>query len=132
MTVNCAAIPADLLESELFGYTNGAFTGAIKGGKTGLLEAAHNGTIFLDEIGELALPLQAKVLQVIQDKQFIPIGSNESKTVDIRIITATNQNLLKMVENKTFREDLYYRLNVIDIHMPALIRPQGGHCSTYL
>lgn len=120
LTVNCAAIPADLLESELFGYTNGAFTGAIKGGKTGLLEAAHNGTIFLDEIGELALPLQAKVLQVIQDKQFIPIGSNDSKTVDIRIITATNQNLLKMVENKTFREDLYYRLNVIDIHMPPL------------
>ncbi len=120
LTVNCAAIPADLLESELFGYTNGAFTGAIKGGKTGLLEAAHNGTIFLDEIGELALPLQAKVLQVIQDKQFIPIGSNDSKTVDIRIITATNQDLLKMVENKTFREDLYYRLNVIDIHMPPL------------
>jgi transcriptional regulator with PAS, ATPase and Fis domain len=120
LTVNCAAIPADLLESELFGYTNGSFTGAIKGGKTGLLEAAHNGTIFLDEIGELALPLQAKVLQVIQDKQFIPIGSNESKTVDIRIITATNQNLLEMVENKTFREDLYYRLNVIDIHMPPL------------
>lgn len=120
LTVNCAAIPADLLESELFGYTNGAFTGAIKGGKTGLLEAANNGTIFLDEIGELALPLQAKVLQVIQDKQFFPIGSNESKTVDIRIITATNQDLLKMVEDKTFREDLYYRLNVIDIHMPPL------------
>ncbi|MER2088385.1 MAG: sigma 54-interacting transcriptional regulator [Sporosarcina sp.] len=120
LTVNCAAIPADLLESELFGYTNGAFTGALKGGKTGLLEAAHNGTIFLDEIGELALPLQAKVLQVIQDKQFFPIGSNESKTVDIRIITATNQDLLKMVNDKTFREDLYYRLNVIDIHMPPL------------
>jgi len=120
LTINCAAIPADLLESELFGYTNGAFTGAVKGGKTGLLEAANNGTIFLDEIGELALPLQAKVLQVIQDKQFFPIGSNESKTVDIRIITATNQDLLKMVEDKTFREDLYYRLNVIDIHMPPL------------
>jgi transcriptional regulator with PAS, ATPase and Fis domain len=120
LTVNCAAIPEDLLESELFGYTGGAFTGANKTGKTGLLEAANNGTIFLDEIGELALSLQAKVLQVIQDKRFIPIGSNESKTVDIRIIAATNQNLLEMVGNKSFREDLFYRLNVIDIHMPPL------------
>ncbi|HEY4554129.1 MAG TPA: sigma 54-interacting transcriptional regulator [Bacillaceae bacterium] len=120
LSVNCAAIPEELLESELFGYTGGSFTGAKKEGKTGLFEAAHNGTIFLDEIGELALPLQAKVLQVIQDKKFIPIGGNSSKTVDIRIIAATNQNLLQMVENKTFREDLYYRLNVIDIHMPPL------------
>ncbi|WP_342513977.1 sigma 54-interacting transcriptional regulator [Sporosarcina sp. FSL K6-1522] len=120
LNVNCAAIPEELLESELFGYTSGAFTGATKGGKTGLFEAADNGTIFLDEIGELALPLQAKVLQVIQDKQFIPLGSNTRKTVDIRIITATNRDLLKMVEQKTFREDLFYRLNVIDIHMPPL------------
>ncbi|WP_153733435.1 sigma-54 interaction domain-containing protein [Sporosarcina obsidiansis] len=120
LNVNCAAIPEELLESELFGYTAGSFTGAKKEGKIGLFEAADNGTIFLDEIGELALPLQAKVLQVIQDKKFIPIGSNESKSVDIRIIAATNQDLLKMVENKTFREDLYYRLNVIDIYMPPL------------
>ncbi|MCM3743209.1 sigma 54-interacting transcriptional regulator [Sporosarcina luteola] len=120
LNVNCAAIPADLLESELFGYTSGSFTGANKGGKTGLFETADTGTIFLDEIGELALPLQAKVLQVIQDKQFIPIGSNTSKTVDIRIIAATNQDLEEMIRNKTFREDLYYRLNVIDIHMPTL------------
>ena len=117
LNVNCAAIPEELLESELFGYTGGSFTGANKRGKAGLFEAAHNGTIFLDEIGELALPLQAKILQVIQDKQFIPIGSNERKTVDIRIIAATNRDLLKMVENKTFREDLFYRLNVIDIHI---------------
>ncbi|MFS0576352.1 sigma 54-interacting transcriptional regulator [Sporosarcina sp. 179-K 3D1 HS] len=120
LTVNCAAIPEELMESELFGYTGGAFTGANKTGKVGLFEAANNGTIFLDEIGELALPLQAKVLQVIQDKQFIPVGSNERKQVDIRIIAATNQNLHEMVTNKTFREDLYYRLNVIDINMPAL------------
>ncbi|MDS9472455.1 sigma-54-dependent Fis family transcriptional regulator [Sporosarcina pasteurii] len=120
LTVNCAAIPEDLLESELFGYTGGAFTGANKEGKTGLFEAANNGTIFLDEIGELALSLQAKVLGVIQDKQFIPIGSSESKKVDIRIIAATNQNLLEMVRNKRFREDLFYRLNVIDVHMPPL------------
>lgn len=120
LNVNCAAIPGDLLESELFGYTAGSFTGAKKDGKIGLFEAADNGTIFLDEIGELALPLQAKVLQVIQDKKFIPIGSNVSKTVDIRIIAATNQDLPKMVENKTFREDLFYRLNVIDIELPPL------------
>lgn len=120
LNVNCAAIPGDLLESELFGYTAGSFTGAKKDGKIGLFEAADSGTIFLDEIGELALPLQAKVLQVIQDKKFIPIGSNVSKTVDIRIIAATNQDLPKMVENKTFREDLFYRLNVIDIEMPRL------------
>lgn len=120
LNVNCAAIPEELLESELFGYTAGSFTGANKEGKIGLFEAADNGTIFLDEIGELALPLQAKVLQVIQDKKFIPVGSNVSKTVNVRIIAATNQDLLKMVENKTFREDLYYRLNVIDIHMPPL------------
>lgn len=120
LTVNCAAIPEELLESELFGYTGGAFTGATKTGKKGLFEAADGGTIFLDEIGELALPLQAKVLQVIQDKKFIPIGSNESKTVDVRIITATNQNLQEMVEHKSFREDLFYRLNVIDIQTPPL------------
>ena len=120
LNVNCAAIPEELLESELFGYTGGSFTGANKSGKAGLFEAADGGTIFLDEIGELALPLQAKVLQVIQDKQFIPIGSSTSKTADVRIIAATNQDLEKMVQNKTFREDLYYRLNVIDIHMPTL------------
>lgn len=118
--VNCAAIPQDLMESELFGYIGGAFTGANKDGKVGLFESAHTGTIFLDEIGELAPGLQAKVLQVIQEKTFRSIGDHTTKKVDVRILAATNQNLLEMVEEKTFREDLYYRLNVIDIYMPSL------------
>ena len=120
LTVNCAAIPADLLESELFGYTAGAFTGANRSGKLGLLEAANTGTLFLDEIGELSLGLQAKLLQVIQEKTFIPVGSHEEKKVDIRIIAATNQDLPEMVKNRQFREDLFYRLNVIDVVMPPL------------
>ncbi|KKB41336.1 sigma-54 interaction domain-containing protein [Bacillus thermotolerans] len=120
LTVNCAAIPADLLESELFGYTAGAFTGANRSGKLGLLEAADTGTLFLDEIGELSLGLQAKLLQVIQEKTFIPVGSHEEKKVDIRIIAATNQDLPEMVKNRQFREDLFYRLNVIDVAMPPL------------
>ncbi|WP_257346677.1 sigma-54 interaction domain-containing protein [Pseudalkalibacillus decolorationis] len=120
LTINCSAIPADLLESELFGYTSGAFTGANRSGKIGLLEATNNGTLFLDEIGEMSLPLQAKLLQVIQDKKFIPIGSHVEKEVNIRIIAATNRNLLEMVESRHFREDLFYRLNVIDINMPPL------------
>jgi TyrR family helix-turn-helix protein/PAS domain S-box-containing protein len=120
LTINCAAIPQDLLESELFGYSQGAFTGANRSGKMGLIEAANKGTLFLDEIGELSLSLQAKLLQVIQDKQFIPIGGHEVKKVDIRIIAATNRNLEDMVKNKQFREDLFYRLNVIDINVPPL------------
>ena len=120
LTINCAAIPAELLESELFGYTSGAFTGASRTGKIGLLEAADQGTLFLDEIGEVSLSLQAKLLQVIQDKKFIPIGSYEEKKVDIRIIAATNRDLPEMVRNRQFREDLFYRLNVIDIKMPPL------------
>ncbi|SDI93246.1 sigma-54 interaction domain-containing protein [Alteribacillus bidgolensis] len=120
LTINCAAIPEELLESELFGYESGAFSGANKSGKIGLFEAANRGTIFLDEIGEMSLSLQAKLLQVIQDKEYIPVGSNEIKKVDIRIIAATNQNLQELVEKKQFREDLYYRLNVIDIELPPL------------
>ncbi|MFL0365426.1 sigma-54 interaction domain-containing protein [Pseudobacillus sp. 179-B 2D1 NHS] len=120
LTINCAAIPEELLESELFGYAKGAFTGASKSGKPGLIEAADNGTVFLDEIGEMPLALQAKLLQVIQDKQFIPVGGSETKKVDIRIIAATNQNLVQMVKDKQFREDLFYRLNVIDVHLPPL------------
>ncbi|MFK2825272.1 sigma 54-interacting transcriptional regulator [Bacillus sp. B190/17] len=120
LTINCAAIPEELLESELFGYAKGAFTGASKSGKPGLIEVADGGTLFLDEIGEMPLALQAKLLQVIQDKQFIPIGGSEIKKVDIRIIAATNQNLIDMVSAKRFREDLFYRLNVIDIHLPPL------------
>ncbi|MFB5198154.1 sigma-54 interaction domain-containing protein [Neobacillus sp. KR4-4] len=120
LTINCAAIPEELLESELFGYSKGAFTGANKAGKPGLIEAADGGTVFLDEIGEMPLALQAKLLQVIQDKQFLPIGSSEIKKVDIRIIAATNRDLIDMVNDKRFREDLFYRLNVIDIYLPPL------------
>ncbi|WP_134703853.1 sigma-54-dependent Fis family transcriptional regulator [Ammoniphilus sp. YIM 78166] len=120
LALNCAAIPEDLLESELFGYSQGAFTGANRGGKTGLIEAANGGTLFLDEIGEISPKVQAKLLQVIQERQFLPIGGREVKTVDIRIIAATNQNLQQMVENRQFREDLFYRLNVIDLKLPPL------------
>ncbi|MED3564354.1 sigma-54 interaction domain-containing protein, partial [Bacillus xiapuensis] len=120
LTINCAAIPAELIESELFGYTPGSFTNANRSGKKGILEYADGGTLFLDEIGDMPLPLQAKILQVIQEKKFIPIGGNKEKTVDIRIITATNQDLSTMVKNNTFREDLYYRLNVVDIQMLPL------------
>ncbi|MEW9672855.1 sigma-54 interaction domain-containing protein [Ammoniphilus sp. 3BR4] len=120
LALNCAAIPEELLESELFGYAQGAFTGANKGGKIGLLEAANHGTIFLDEIGEISLKIQAKLLQVIQERKFLPVGGRELKAVDIRIIAATNQDLSQMVVNKQFREDLYYRLNVIDLKLPPL------------
>ncbi|NHM30687.1 sigma-54 interaction domain-containing protein [Neobacillus terrae] len=120
LTINCAAIPDDLIESELFGYAQGAFTGASKGGKKGLLEAANNGTVFLDEIGEVSLKVQAKLLQVIQNKEFIPVGGNEVKKVNVRIVAATNQNLEEFVKQKKFREDLYYRLNVIELYMPPL------------
>ncbi|MED0679017.1 sigma-54 interaction domain-containing protein [Aneurinibacillus thermoaerophilus] len=120
LSLNCAAIPEELLESELFGYVHGAFTGASKGGKMGLLEAANGGTVFLDEIGEISPKMQAKLLQVIQERQFFPVGGREAKKLDIRIITATNQNLYEMVQEKRFREDLYYRLNVIEIKLPPL------------
>lgn len=120
LTINCANIPEKLLESELFGYTSGAFTGSDPRGKTGLMELADGGTVFLDEIGDISFQLQAKLLQVIQDKEFIPIGGREKKKVDIRFIAATNRDLEKMMEEGKFREDLYYRLNVIDITMPPL------------
>lgn len=120
LPINCAAIPEHLIESELFGYKKGAFTGAVKEGKKGLLEHADGGTLFLDEIGELSINLQAKILQVVQDKQFIPIGGNELIRVDVRIIAATNCDLEDMMRNKTFREDLYWRLNVVHIEVPSL------------
>ncbi|GIN21546.1 MAG TPA: PAS domain-containing protein [Bacillus bacterium] len=120
VVINCAALPEHLLESELFGYTDGAFTGANKKGKIGLIEAANHGTLFLDEIGELPLNIQAKLLHVIQDREFTPIGETKSKKVDIRIITATNKNLKMMVKKNEFREDLYYRLNVMDVKVPPL------------
>jgi len=117
--VNCGAIPEDLLESELFGYVKGAFTGA-NFNKLGRFQLANGGTIFLDEIGDMSPKLQVKVLRVLQEQEFEPVGSVESTKVDVRIITATNKNLEKAVEEKKFREDLYYRLNVIPIHIPPL------------
>jgi PAS domain S-box-containing protein len=120
ITINCAAISPTLLESELFGYAPGAFTGAKKEGKIGLVELADGGTLFLDEIGEIPIDLQSKFLQLIQDHKFTPIGGVKAKTIDIRIISATNQNLAELVKKKIFREDLYYRLKVLDIEIPPL------------
>ncbi|WLR51548.1 sigma-54 dependent transcriptional regulator [Bacillus tianshenii] len=117
--VNCAAIPAHLLESELFGYEKGAFTGALQAQK-GKCAAADDGTLFLDEIGEIPLDLQAKLLQFTQDKTFTPLGSTAERSVDIRLIAATNRNLWEMVQNGEFREDLYYRLNIVRIELPPL------------
>jgi transcriptional regulator with PAS, ATPase and Fis domain len=120
VAVNCAALPENLLESELFGYAEGAFTGARKGGKIGLFELAHRGTIFLDEIGEMPLNLQSRLLRVIQDKRVMRIGDDKLIPVDVRIICATNRNLLEMVREGRFREDLYYRISVLTINLPAL------------
>jgi two-component system response regulator PilR (NtrC family) len=117
--INCGGIPETLLESELFGYKKGAFTGAVKD-KMGFLEAAHGGTLFLDEIGELPLALQVKLLRMAQEKTFTPVGGTEEIKVDVRIISATNKNLLAKVAEGSFREDLFYRLNVIKIGMPPL------------
>ncbi|WP_343213120.1 sigma-54 interaction domain-containing protein [Fusibacter paucivorans] len=118
--VNCAAINEGLLESELFGYEEGAFTGASKGGKVGLFEKANGGTIFLDEIGELSLNIQAKLLRVLQEKEILRVGANKSIPIDVRVITATNVNLEEAVKQKRFRMDLYYRINVVPIDIPAL------------
>lgn len=123
--INCAAIPENLFESELFGYEKGAFTGATAQGKTGLLEAADKGTIFLDEIGEMPLDMQAKLLKVLQEGEFKKVGGIKSIKVDIRIIAATNRNLKKMVQEKKFREDLYYRLNVIPLRILPLRERKG-------
>lgn len=118
--INCAAIPDNLLESELFGYEKGAFTGADAKGKIGLFEVANEGTLFLDEIAEIPLRLQAKLLRVLQEKEFIRIGGKEPVEVNVRIIAATNVDLISAVENGSFREDLYYRLNVVPIEIPPL------------
>jgi len=118
--VNCAAIPETLLESELFGYEPGSFTGALKKGKPGYFEQAHEGTIFLDEIGEMPLSIQVKVLQVLQEKQFMRVGGTSTQTVNVRIIAATNRDLHEAMAKGEFREDLYYRLNVIELHLPPL------------
>jgi DNA-binding NtrC family response regulator len=123
VSVNCAAIPDELLESELFGHTKGAFTGAVANRK-GRFELAHESTIFLDEIGDMPKLLQVKLLRVLQSRQFEPVGSNELFTVNTRVIAATHQNLVQQVEEGTFREDLFYRLNVVPMHLPPLKQRQ--------
>ena len=122
--VNCAALPDNLLESEMFGYVKGAFTGAEKD-KPGRFQEADGGTIFLDEIGDLPLSLQAKLLRVLEDKEFYPLGSRKTTKVDVRIISATNQNLEQLVAEKRFREDLFYRLNVMRLDLPPLKQRRG-------
>jgi len=119
VTINCGAIPPALLESELFGHVRGAFTGAISS-RSGKFQAAHGGTLFLDEIGELPPELQVKLLRVLQDRMVTRVGENNPQPVDIRIVTATNRNLQQAIEDKLFREDLYYRINVVSIHLPPL------------
>ena len=118
--INCANIPESLFESELFGYEEGTFTGAKKGGKLGIFEMANGGTIFLDEIGELPLHLQAKLLRVLQENSIQRLGSIMPIPIDVRVIAATNQDLESMMDENTFRADLFYRLNVIPIHLPSL------------
>ncbi len=120
VAINCAALPETLLDSELFGYEQGAFTGTRKGGKPGLFEMAHTGTIFLDEIGEISPALQARLLRVLQEKEVMHLGGDRLIPVDVRVISATNRNLLKLVQEGNFREDLYYRLGVLILHIPTL------------
>ena len=118
--INCAAIPDNLLESELFGYDSGAFTGAAKGGQVGKFEMADGGTIFLDEIGDMPMPLQSKILRVLQEKEIEKVGGRAPIPVDVRVIAATHRNLLQLVNERKFRENLYYRLHVIPIQLPPL------------
>ncbi len=118
--VNCGAIPRDLLEAELFGYEYGAFTGAAKEGRAGLFELADGGSIFLDEIGELPLDLQVKLLRVLQEREFTRIGGSKVVKVDVRVIAASNKNISELVKLNRFRQDLYYRLNVVPIEVPPL------------
>ncbi|PAE33776.1 sigma 54-interacting transcriptional regulator [Bacillus sp. 7884-1] len=123
--VNCAAIPSELLESEFFGYADGAFTGARRGGKVGKFELADKGTLFLDEIGDMPLALQSKLLRVLQERNFERIGDNRTRTVDVRIIAATNKELYQLVQDGEFREDFYYRINVVTIQIPPLRERKG-------
>ncbi|QHE54383.1 PAS domain S-box protein [Pontibacillus sp. HMF3514] len=120
LELNCGALPTNLIEAELFGYEPGAFTGALSKGKKGLLEVADQGTLFLDEIGDLPLELQVKLLKVIEDQAFYPVGSSKLKHINVRIIAASHKNLKNLVHKGEFREDLYYRLNVVPIHIPPL------------
>ncbi len=123
--INCGAIPDTLIESELFGYEKGAFTNARTGGKPGLFEEAHQGSIFLDEIGDISLSAQAKILRVLEEKSFRRVGGTQTIRVDVRIISATNRDLEKMITDRLFREDLYYRLNTISVSLPPL-RDRGS------
>ncbi|WP_459195873.1 sigma-54 interaction domain-containing protein [Wukongibacter baidiensis] len=125
VAINCAAIPDNLLESELFGYVKGAFTGADPKGKIGKFELAHNGTLFLDEIGDMPLYIQVKLLRALEEKEIVKLGSNKSIKVNVRVIAATNKNLDEMIINNSFREDLYYRLNVIPLQIPPLREREG-------
>ena len=120
VSINCAAVPTELFEAELFGYAPGAFSGAHKSGKMGLLELANGGTLFLDEIGDLDPSCQVKLLRVLQDQTFEVLGDSRPRKVDIRVVSATNRNLREMVAERTFREDLFYRINLITVHLPAL------------
>jgi transcriptional regulator with PAS, ATPase and Fis domain len=119
LTINCAAFNENLLDSELFGHVKGAFTGAVKD-KKGVFEASDKGTIFLDEIGDMTGTMQVKLLRVLQEGTILPVGATEARKVDVRVITATNKDLKAMVESGEFREDLYYRINVINVHVPCL------------
>jgi Transcriptional regulator containing PAS, AAA-type ATPase, and DNA-binding domains len=120
VAINCAALPKSILESELFGYVKGAFTGARPEGKAGIFELAHNGTVFLDEVGETSQDIQVRLLRVIQEKEIIRIGDDKVIPVNVRIISATNKNLLERIERNRFREDLYYRLCVLELKLPSL------------
>ncbi|SKC42345.1 sigma-54 interaction domain-containing protein [Maledivibacter halophilus] len=125
VAINCASLPSELLESELFGYDEGAFTGAKKGGKKGLFQLAHSGTIFLDEIGDMPIKVQVKLLRVLQEKEVMSIGSNSIVPIDVRVIAATNQNLKDLMHVGKFRKDLYYRLNVLNLYIPPLRERKG-------
>jgi propionate catabolism operon transcriptional regulator len=125
VAVNCAAFPETLLESELFGYDEGAFTGSRRGGKPGLFEAAHTGTIFLDEVGDVPLALQTRLLRVLQEREVLRLGGNEPTPVDVRVIAATNRDLEERVGKGAFRDDLYYRLNILHLHVPPLQERRG-------
>ncbi len=125
VAINCAAVPESLLESELFGYEEGAFSGSRRGGKAGLFEAAHTGTIFLDEIGDMPIALQTRLLRVLQEKEVLRLGSNEPTPVDVRVIAATNKNLIECIGEGKFRQDLYYRLNILTVQLsPLRQRPE--------